>query len=92
MSTDGGQKLDPVDVYVTVTAATRPEDATCPAGVGRLECFARHRIEWCTAGPAPDGRNTWHFRAPDVESVRIALRHAGIAFEEIRVSKPLPQE
>jgi len=77
-------------VFVTVPAATRPEDAACPAGLERLACFARHRVEWRAAGPGQEGRSTWHFRAPDAESVRIVLRHAGIPFESLQVADPDP--
>jgi hypothetical protein len=79
-----------VDVFVTVPAATQPGDAACPAGLDRLACFARHRVEWRAACPGPGGRSTWHFRAPDAESVRIALRHNGIPFESVRVADPAP--
>lgn len=74
-----------VDVFVTVPATIQPRDVACPAGLERLECLARHRVEWCAATPDPAGGNTWHFRAPDAESVRIALRHAGVEFEAVRV-------
>lgn len=77
-----------VDVFVTVAAATQPEDVTCPAGLDRFACFARHRIEWCAAIAGPEGRSTWHFRAPDAESVRLALRHAGIRVDTLRITHP----
>lgn len=80
----------PVDVFVTVPAATQPGDAACPAGLDRVACFARHRVEWRAAYPGPEGRSTWHFRAPDAESVRIALRHNGIPFEGVRVAEAGP--
>jgi hypothetical protein len=83
-----GRPLTCVDVFVTVPAATRPGDAACPAGLDRLACFARHRVEWHATGPGPEGRSIWHFRSPDAESVRIALRHAGIPFEALRVARP----
>jgi hypothetical protein len=79
-----------VDVFVTVPAAIQPGDATCPAGLARAACFALHRVEWRAACPGPEGCNTWHFRAPDAESVRIALRHNGIPFEGVRVADPEP--
>ena len=90
MNVGAGRLPTCVDVFVTVPAATQPGDASCPAGLDRLECLARHRVEWRAAGPGPEGRNTWHFRAPDAESVRIALRHAGIPFEGLRVAQPEP--
>lgn len=91
MSVPGGRHAC-VDVFVTVPAATQPPDPACPAGPDRIAhrktCFARHRVEWRAAGPGPDGGSTWHFRAPDAESVRIALRHAGIRFETLRIATP----
>jgi hypothetical protein len=79
-----------VDVFVTVPAAMRPEDAACPAGLDRMACFARHRIEWRATGPGPEGLCTWHFRAPDAESVRIVLRRTGIRFDTLRIARPEP--
>ena len=77
-----------VDVFVTVPAPTQPEDAACPAGLDRVACFARQRVEWRAAGPGPEGCSTWHFHAPDAESVRVALRHAGIRFDALRIADP----
>jgi hypothetical protein len=86
------RKLACVDVFVTVPAATRPRDAAGPAGLERLDCLTRHRVEWCAVTPGPPGANTWHFRAPDAESVRIALRHAGVPFEALRVGCREPSD
>lgn len=88
MTVSSGRPLTCVDVFVTVPAATRPEDAGCAEGPDRLACFARHRVEWRDTAPGPEGRSIWHFRSPDAESVRIALRHAGIMFEALRVARP----
>ncbi|MGR4068607.1 DUF4242 domain-containing protein [Halomonas sp. LR3S48] len=41
-------------------------------------CFDLHRIQWQESLLARDGRRlVCHFLAPDVESARIGLRHAG---------------
>jgi len=41
-------------------------------------CFGLHRVEWCASYLSSDARELLcHFRGPDAESVRIALRQAG---------------
>jgi hypothetical protein len=41
-------------------------------------CLARHRCDWCGSLLSADGRDLFcHFRAPDAESVRIALQQSG---------------
>lgn len=90
MSVTSRRPLACVEVFVTVPAATGPGSASCPGGPGRIACFARHGVECRATRAGPAGRSTWHFRAPDAESVRIALRHAGIPFEVLRIVHPDP--
>lgn len=80
-----GAGLPWVDVLVTVPAGSRLEEA----GPGAAACFVRHRVEWRGAEVAADGQQTWHFRAPDTESVRLALRHAAIPCDTLRVARGL---
>lgn len=77
-----------VDVLVTVPADSRLDEAGRASGQGLAACLACYRIEWQGAEAAADGRQRWRFRAPDAESVRIALRHAAIPFEALSVSRP----
>lgn len=45
-----------------------------------MSCMSLHRLEWCGSLVTADGREMYcHFRGPDAESLRIAMR-----------SKPLP--
>ena len=62
------------DVYVEcqLPAALRQHDQA-------RVCLALHRVQWLTTLKRPDSdRVLCHFRAPDAESVRIALRHLQI--------------
>jgi hypothetical protein len=66
------------DVFVVCTV-----DPTVTEGEERWAnaeaCFARLRVKCIETAPSPDGRGTLcRFSAPDAESVRIALRQAGV--------------
>jgi hypothetical protein len=48
------------------------------AWLGGADCFRLHRVEWRGSLLSLDGRKlVCHFRAPDAESARIALRTTG---------------
>ena len=73
------------DVFV----ARRPADPHTFAGSAALDmattdCFRLHRVRWQETRVSEDGaRLICRFRAPDAESVRIALRQSGIAFDSV---------
>lgn len=77
------------DVFVSRAArASANTDTLCATHVGSAACFTLHRIEWHASRISADRETiVWHFRAPDAESVRIALRRAGIAFDEVWVDQ-----
>lgn len=48
------------------------------------DCYGIHRVEWCSSLLSTDGAEMFcHFRAPDAESVRIALRQAGSPIADV---------
>ena len=74
------------DVYVARIPREGEGVPGCRPGSDRHGCFLRNRVEWVGEHPGPRHRQvTWHFRAPDAESVRIALRSAGIPFDDVWV-------
>lgn len=88
--TPSGDKADRLtDVFVQRDAGGTSElrEAACLAATDRNICFALHRVHWETTTLSPCGRRLiYRFRAPDAESVRVALRKAHIAFEKVWTS------
>jgi len=84
MST-GADDTSMTDVFVARCAATR----YLPGGAAALDmaptdCFRLHRVHWQETRVSEDGtRLICRFRAPDAESVRIALRQSGISFDAV---------
>ena len=71
------------DVFVVCApAALAPGFADC---VGPLtDCMRLHRVHWQEARLSDDGKRlVCRFRAPDAESVRTALRGAGVTFDSV---------
>ncbi|MEO0996748.1 MAG: nickel-binding protein [Pseudomonadota bacterium] len=51
-------------------------------------CLALHRVQWLKTLESTDSaRLLCHFRAPDAESVRLALRRLGIRFDVLWVDR-----
>lgn len=75
-----GRESRLANVYV---ARVVVEGDGCRAWGDPGDCFARNHVEWLGEYAGPDGQVTWHFHAPDAESVRIALRNAGVAFHAV---------
>jgi len=47
-------------------------------------CFGLHKVEWLESLVGiEDGRLICHFRAPDAEAVRVALRNNGTEFDAV---------
>jgi hypothetical protein len=70
---------------VTVNLLT-PPDHHEPAPFSRYACgcFALHRVRWEETRYGKYGdRIIYRFSAPDAESVRIAIRRAGIPYDSI---------
>ena len=52
--------------------------------IAPTDCFRLHRVHWQETRVSEDGsRLICRFRAPDAESVRIALRQSGIPFDAV---------
>lgn len=59
-----------------------PGDAPYP--VASCDCFSIHRIQWQEAYVSLDGTHAWlTCLAPDIESVRIAVRHCPMSIRRI---------
>jgi Nickel responsive protein SCO4226-like len=73
------------DVFVERTAEVRVKGYDiAPAARHSSACLDLYRVEWletliCVGGT----RLVCHFRAPDAESVRLALRNEGIPFDTL---------
>lgn len=53
---------------------------------GLASCFRLRRVEWRETSLSADGTQIiYRFLAPDAESVRLALRHTGIAYDAVQV-------
>lgn len=79
------------DVFVA-----RPVEAptgSAPAHAVRRpqDCLQIHRVHWQATWLSADGTQLiCHFRAPDAESVRIALRQSAIPFEAVWTGRAKP--
>jgi hypothetical protein len=85
VTTFAGKDVALAEVYVTraADASTGPVEISVP-DTGPLGCFRLHRVEWQESGISADGsRVIYRFLAPDAESVRIALRQAGISYDTL---------
>ncbi|MDH4109833.1 MAG: DUF4242 domain-containing protein [Gammaproteobacteria bacterium] len=71
------------DVYVARSAnALRAAGANIDTGP--TDCFRMHRVQWQETCVSEDGTQLiCRFRAPDAESVRLALRMSGIPFDSV---------
>jgi hypothetical protein len=72
------------DIYVECLgpAATGLQRNHSPPGASH--CLTLHRVEWVrTLESVDSSRRLCHFRAPDVESVRLALRRIDLAIGSI---------
>lgn len=78
------------DIYVTRSAEAGSalfDRTTMYASMSA--CFDLRRVEWReTRWSADTGKCICRFRAPDAESVRIALRRAGIPFNSVTTQAP----
>jgi len=71
-----------VDVFVARRLG-RPASWPVTAQTG-TDCFRLHRVQWQETCMSEDGKQLiCRFRAPDAESVRLALRLSGIDFERV---------
>jgi hypothetical protein len=63
------------DVFMERLWPQPQTEADMQGMVESVGCMAIHRIEWCGSLLSADGREMFcHFRAPDAESLRIAMR------------------
>jgi hypothetical protein len=73
------------DVYVerSPRAPSMPPGGH-PADMAATDCFRLHRVHWQETRLSADGaRLICRFRAPDAESVRIALTQSGIPYDAV---------
>jgi len=76
------------DVYVARSMSSLPGPRPGQFGDAPADCFRMHRVQWIESRVSDDGsRLICRFRAPDAESVRIALRRAGISFDSVWVAR-----
>ena len=77
------------DVFVAQRAdAASPGPEALLEAQARVDCFRLHRVQWQETRRSADGRRLiCRFRAPDAESVRVALRLSGIPFETVWTSR-----
>jgi hypothetical protein len=75
-----------IDVFVTRSfdpPIAEGDESEPVNGGGR--CFTLHRVRWQESSLSRDGRTMiCRFTAPDAESVRLALRQAGVGFDSVR--------
>ena len=72
------------DVFVMRREGRTDGSAIARANVRRGNCLSLHRVYWQATWLSEDGSQLiCRFRAPDAESVRIALRLSGIAFDAV---------
>ena len=81
----GGNGEGMTDVFVARSAAESHAPAVGAAlDMAPTDCFRLHRVHWQETRISEDGtRLICRFRAPDAESVRIALRQSGITFDAV---------
>lgn len=78
-----GTGSDMADVFVEWSGGTPGENCGI-ATLEKLGCAAMHKVYWQESFVAAEGRRLiCHFRAPDAESVRLALRLARIDADAI---------
>ncbi len=83
----GPQQLKLTDVYVDCRQ-TGSSRHPCAIVRDAGPCLALHRVQWLKTLESTDSaRLLCHFRAPDAESVRLALRRLGIRFEALWVDR-----
>ena len=81
----GDNGVGMTDVFVARSA----DEPHTPSGSAALDmaptdCFRVHRVHWQETQVSEDGtRLICRFLAPDAESVRIALRQSGIAYDAV---------
>jgi hypothetical protein len=75
-----------VDVFVERALAQPATEHEAEQMVSAAQgCFALHGVQWHESVLAANGRSMiCRFTAVDAESVRIALRQAGVRFESCR--------
>jgi hypothetical protein len=74
------------DVFMERLWPQPQTDADMQGMVESVGCMAIHRIEWCGSLLSADGREMFcHFRAPDAESLRIALTPEDLARANVAV-------
>ena len=81
----GGNGAGMTDVFVArSSAAPSPSAGFATLDMAPTDCFRMHRVHWQETRLSEDGtRLICRFRAPDAESVRVALRQSGIAYDSV---------